>query len=207
MKQLTGKDLVAIGKKQPVGVVCGLLSLLLAVTLYFRLDVVDEQTKLRDDKQSEAKRLKGNNTKGRDFDKDLDALVAANKEAQDRAVQTKDILLNLRYFYQIESAAGVKDIRTNRIGLVLPSSAKGTPPKTSYVPEAYTLVESGDFRQTVELLRRIETGQRFSRFTSVVLASVGQSVEAEAEAGPKLNLTVNVELLANSPATPAAPAK
>ena len=100
MKQLTGKDLVAIGKKQPVGVVCGLLSLLLAVTLYFRLDVVDEQTKLRDDKQSEAKRLKGNNTKGRDFDKDLDALVAANKESQDRAVQTKDILLNLRYYYQ-----------------------------------------------------------------------------------------------------------
>ncbi|MEI6860952.1 MAG: hypothetical protein WCL04_01705 [Verrucomicrobiota bacterium] len=203
--KLTGKDLIAIGKKQPVGFVCGLLSLMLALVWYFRSDVVDEQTKLRDEKQSEAKRLKANNAKGHDLEKDLEALVAANKEAQDRAVQPKDNTLNLKYFYTMEREAGVKDINTRGVGLVLPSAAKGTPPKTAYVPDAYSIIVSGDFRQTVDLIRRIERGPRFSRFTNVVLANVAQSVEAAAEAGPKLNLTVNVELLANPPPTLGAP--
>jgi hypothetical protein len=202
--KLTGKDFVTLGKKQPVGVVCGVLCLVLAATLYLRADIMDEQTKLRDDKEAESKRLKANNTKGRDLQADFDKLVAANKEAQDRAVQPKDTSLNLQYFYKIESAAGVKDISTRRVGLVLPSAAKGPPPKTTYVPDAYSLTVGADFRQAMDLLRRVEHGPRFSRFTNVVLASVGQSVESTPEAGPKLIVTVNVELLANPPATPAA---
>ncbi len=201
MKPITGKDLVAFAKKQPVSVACGVVSLILAAVLYFRADAVDEQTKIHDEKQAEAKRLNTNIKNSKDLQKEFDQILAANKEIQERAVRPKETSLNLQYFYKIEAAAGVKEISTRSLGPILPSSAKGPPPKTTYVADAYSLMVSGDFRQAVDLVRRIETGPRFSRFSNVVFATTNRDVETGAEPTAKLTLNANVELLAIPPAT------
>jgi hypothetical protein len=194
---LTAKDLVTLFKKQPVGITCGFISVLLAATLYLRWDNLEAQEKARDDNKAEAQRLKNNLNNSKNLQAEFDRLAAANKEIQERAVQPKDASLNLRYFYQIEAATGVKEISTRQVGPVVPAVAKGAPPKTTYVPDAFTMMVNADFRQAVDFIRRVERGPRFSRFTNVVLASASR----DADPGAKLVLTVNNELLA-VPASP-----
>ncbi len=196
---LTGKDLVAFGKKQPVGVTCAALSLMLVGVLYFRSDSLDEQTKVRDDKQAEAKRLKSNIANSKNLQGQLDELAADNKDVQGRAVQPRDASLNLKYFYQLEAAAAVKQISDRHTtSVALPATGKGAPSKAAYTPDGYAIMVQGEFRPAVDFLRRIERGPHFSRFTNVVLAAAAR----DAELGAKLNLTVNLELLAVPPVPP-----
>jgi hypothetical protein len=187
---LTGKDLVALYKKQPVGISCGLVSLGLIVFMFaIRSGAEDEARKLLKEKQDEANRLVANNTDAKNLDKETSALTDLNKAVHDRAVVARDLSLNYKYFYEIEDAAKVKNLNTAQTGIVQPSGK--APPKTNYVPVAYKVSVQGDFAQIVDLLRRLEQGSRFARVMDARLApSAREGPEAS-----KLTLVLTLELL------------
>ncbi len=193
---LTGKDLVALYKKQPVGITCGLVSLgLVAFMFTVRSGAEDEAQKLLDEKKAEANRLVANNTNSKGLDKQTTELSELNKAAHDRAVVADDLSPNLGYFYEIEDAAKVKNLNTAQLGLVPPSGKN--PPKTVYQPVAYKVSVQGDFAQIVDLMHRIEQGSRFSRVMDAKLApSAREGPEAS-----KLSLVLSLELL-GLPSTP-----
>jgi hypothetical protein len=189
MKTLTGKDLVAFFKKQPVAIVCGLVSVALLVTLYFRWDAVATQEKIKNEKTAEKERLFAN-ASTKDLAEQLAVLVAANKTVEEqRAVRKRETTKTLGYIYQLEAEAGVKALTTQQNAS--PAPVKGAPVK-AYGTVGYTLSVQGDFRQTVDLLRRFERGQHFSRMVTATVNSPGPSEEGLG----KVTLNLNVELLA-----------
>jgi hypothetical protein len=191
---LTGQDLVALFKRQPVGITCGIVSLgLLAFNFSIRAGAQDEAQKLLEEKKSEAARLTGNNNPARSLEKRTADLAAANKTVRERAVQHSRLAANLLYFYEIEEAAKVKDINTSQLGPVTPVGKA----KTTYQPVAYKVSVQGDFPQIVDLLRRVETGERYARIMDFRLSpSAREGPEAS-----KLTLVLSLELL-GLPVTP-----
>ena len=190
MKTLTGKDVAAFTKKQPVAIICGLVSIALLVTLYFRWDAVAAQEKIKNEKTTERERLFAN-ASTKDLAEQLAKLVAANKIVEEqRAVRRRETTRTLGYIYQLEAEAGVKALTTQQT-TSLAAPAKGAPAKT-YGTVGYTLSVQGDFRQTVDLLRRFERGEHFSRTVTATLNSAGPTGDGLG----KITLNLNVELLA-----------
>jgi hypothetical protein len=193
---LTGQDLIALFKRQPVGITCGLVSLgLLAFNFSVRAGAQDEGKQLLEEKKTEASRIASNNNPARNLDKRAADLAAVNKEVRDRAVQHSNLSVNLKYFYEIEAASGVKDLNTSQLGPVAPAAK--TAAKTTYQPVAYKVSVQGEFPQIVDLLRRLEMGTRYARILDLKLSpSAREGPEAS-----KLTLILSVELL-GLPTTP-----
>lgn len=207
MKALTGKDLVQLFKKQPVGITCALVSLVLLVTLYFRWDTMDELEKQRDENKARAELLANNLNYARaatgipSLQEQYTALVAANKAVEERAVKPTNNIRNIQYFSGLEDLAGVKDAgspKQNALGLLIPGAPGKTPPKTTYGGLGFAVYVQGEFRELVDLLRRVERGPHFSR---IAAASVGGAAPEGEQAG-KLTLQLSVELFALRPPAP-----
>jgi len=207
MKKLTSKDLILLFKKQPVGVTCGLVSLALLATLYFRWDAVDELETLRDGRKDQAELLANNLNAARatgglpSLQDQYNALGAANKAIEARAVKPANNIRNIQYFSGLEDAAGVKDAgspKQNGMNVLVAGVAGKVPPPTTYGGLGFALYVQGDFRELVDLLRRVERGQHYSR---IVAASISGTA-AEGEQSTKLTLQLSVDLLALRPPAP-----
>jgi len=182
---LQTKDLVGFVRKQPVLVVCSVISLALAVVLYFRSGALDEH-----DTHEEDAKLHINVEYSHNLPAQLLALQAANKEVQSRAVHPRELSLNLQYFYRIERETGVTDQGLHHGGVIKPTGKAAA--KSVYVPDAYAVTVQGEFRQVVDLLRHIEQGRHFSREVNAVITPSS----AEGSTSSRVTLVLNLELLA-----------
>lgn len=187
---LQTKDLVGFVRKQPVLVVCSVISLALAVVLYFRSGALDEQTQVHNDTHEEDAKLHINVEYSHNLPAQLLALQAANKEVQSRAVHPRELSLNLQYFYRIERETGVTDQGLHHGGVIKPTGKAAA--KSVYVPDAYAVTVQGEFRQVVDLLRHIEQGRHFSREVNAVITPSS----AEGSTSSRVTLVLNLELLA-----------
>lgn len=186
---LTANDLVGLFKKQPIGISCGLVSVgLLAFMFSVRAGALDDAQKLLEGKTAKAKDLTDNHAYAKGLDKENAELAATNKDVRDRAVQPRSSLAtNLLYFYELEDAAGVKNLGTSQIG----SGAPATKAKTTYQPVAYKVSVQGDFAQILGFLQRLEQGTHFIRVLDFRLTpSAREGPEAS-----KLTLILALELV------------
>lgn len=179
---MTGPELIALAKKNPVIAVCGLLSLALAVTIYFRSSAIEEANQELDAKSAEARRYELNINNANQLKEHYEALVAANTEIQSRLIHVDDIGINQQYFYKLESDNGVKLVELNQ-GSRTPKAAPGA----HFVPVTFTVAVQGDFPQVITFLRALESGSHFYRATAVS-CSAGRT-------GPTA-LNITLELLA-----------
>ena len=175
-------------KKQPVGIICGLVCVALGVTDYLRSDLQGDLEKTRDEKTAEARRLEGNLSKAARMKEQTDALAAANQSVKERTVKPKDLTTNFQYYYRLEADSGVKLVTLNQTGV---SAAPAGAPPTNYVPVSYSVSLQGEFSQVLDFLRRLEHGAHFARVNSCVLASAAQQGDASA----KLTVDLKLDLL------------
>lgn len=182
---MTTEELIALLKKNPISVGCGLLSVLLAVGIYFRSDAIPAAEAELSQKVAEAERLAQNVKNSAQLKDHTDALLAAGKVIDSRIIRASQVGNNTQYFYKLESDTGVKmvDFRPQNIT----PAAKGA--KTTFTPVAFNISVQGTLPQVLDFVRHLEDGNRYAR---ILTASVAGSPANRS--GP-LTLTLVVELL------------
>ncbi len=182
---MTNEEALQFIRRNPVGVVCFVLALVLGGWTYYRSDAgpaLEEELKRR---QADAVRLENNVKYSAQLKEQLDALQAAAKQIDARVVRAGQVGANMQFFYQLESETGVK-LKDLRPAAVAPP-AKGA--KSPFVPVGFSLSADGSYVQLLNLLRRIESGPRYAR---IVSASLSGSL---ADRRSPLTLSLSVELL------------
>jgi hypothetical protein len=180
---MTTPELMAFVRKNPLLVGCGVVSIGLALAIYFRSDLINEANATLEQKTSEAHRYSLNVNNANQLKEQLAELTAANQAINARMIHPTDIGINQQYFYKLESETGVKLAEINKS--VRAVGAKGP----NFTPVMFHLSVQGNFRQIMSFLRALYSGDHFCR---VLDASCGGGRQ-----GP-VNLTMTIELLGQS---------
>lgn len=181
---MTNQELFAFVRKNPIGIGCGVLSLVLAGLSYWRGDDIPDVTAELDQKSTDAARYEANLKAAGSLQEQYDSLVAVNKAVDARIVRASQFSKNLQYFYDLESETGVKlttDPRTS------PPGAKKDA-KATYVYVPWTLSVQGSLPQLLNFLRRLENGTHFCRVNTV-------SLTGSADRNAPLTLNLSLDLL------------
>ncbi|MCX6953745.1 MAG: hypothetical protein NTV51_16460 [Verrucomicrobia bacterium] len=181
---MTNEELFALVRKNPISVGCGVLSLLLAGTIYWRSDAGPEKEEELVKKSDEGQRFAANLKNAGSLQEQYDAVVAANKAIDARIVRYSRLGVNLQYFYKLESETGVKLTSDPRISQ--PVAKKD--PKAAYVAVPCNLAVQGSLPQLLNFLRRLENGTHYCRILTITLGG-------PADRNAPLSLTINLELL------------
>jgi hypothetical protein len=182
---MSNEQLIAFIKKNPVSVVCGLLSLLIGVAIYFRIDLVPEAAKLLEQKIAEGERLNANVKNAAQLPEQLATITDARTEIEKRLVRASELAKNLQYFYRLEAETGAKllTLRQNPVPATKPGA------KPALIGIGYSVSFQGPYFTVMEFLRRLESGAHFCRVTQA-----GVSIAGNNRAGP-LTVSVSLELL------------
>ena len=181
---MTSADLIALIKKQPLGFACGLLSLIVAVLLYFRSSKIDENQAEFEAKSAEAAKIVSNVSASKNLAEQVQEIQAHTKEMEGRLVRAGQLAVNLQYFYKLEAENDVKllDVRQNSLPRSSAAAYQGIP---------FNVTVQGSFKQVMVFLNRLENGRHFCRFSNVVFG------KAPPNGGDtqSMTLTLNLELL------------
>lgn len=182
---MTGQDIVAGIKKNPLSVTCGVLSVALLVVWFLRSDLIGEAETQLNEKTAEAQKYATNIQYSAQLKEQVDRLLAANKQIEGRAVRASQLGINTGYFYNIEKDTGVKFIDLRQ---VTPSSVS-KPAKGSFLPVAFAVAVQGDLNHILAFLQHVESGTHYSRVLTASLSGNSQQRN-----GP-LTLSLTLELL------------
>jgi len=178
---MNAASLTALLKKHPIGVVCGLLSLICVVLLYFRSDLIAENQATLDAKSAEAAKILANVRYSEKLPEQTAEIQALTKDLETRLVRAGQLAVNLQYFYKLEAENEVKlvDVRQNNVPV-------NKAAKTLYTGIPYNISVQGGFTQVLAFLQKLEAGRHFCRFNSVALSKTGAS---------NVVMNINLELL------------
>lgn len=180
----SSEEVLASIKKNPIGVGCAVLTVVLLVVTYVHSGRSAELQTQLDDTSAEAAKLALNLKNASQLKEQFDALTTAKKEIEARMIRAEDLTTNQQYFYKLEADSGVKLLDNPRqLSVGRKDAGKG-----GYQPTGFSLNVQGDYRQLLTFLRRLESGSRYCR----VLAA---SCSPPADRSPVLTLTLNLELL------------
>jgi hypothetical protein len=186
---MTGADLLALIKKQPIATACALVCVLCGIAFYFRMDAIDEARTAFEAKEKESRAIAQNARHTNGLAEQVAEMQAAGKAIESRLLRAGDLANNLQVFYRLENETGVKliDARQN------PPSARQGAPKTLYVPVSFSVTMQGNYTQIWSFMRRLETGPHFARFERV---AVGKVETVAKDAGSDImSAVLTVELL------------
>ena len=186
---LTGEDILALMKKQPIGFACGAIAVACGVLYYFRGDKIEVNQKAYEQKSAEAAKILTNVTNSANLHEQVAALQAAVKELEARAVRAGALVVNQGYFYKLEAETGVKlmDVRPGAI----PKAAQ----KTAFIGVPFSVAVQGNFKQVLAFLQHLENGPDFCRLKNINFSKAGGAAEFSASGGDTLTLTLSLDLL------------
>jgi Tfp pilus assembly protein PilO len=161
---MTGADLKAMAKKQPIGVACGLIAIACGVMLYLGSDTVDERKSVYDERAKTDKAILANVANSKDLQQQTEAVQHAVKDLEGRLIRGSQLAINLQYFYRLESDTGVKMTDVHQGGAGQPRSGSG---KAGYTAIPFAVNIQGNFKQVLDFIQRVENGPRIARFNSV----------------------------------------
>lgn len=184
---MTNEERMALIKKNPISVGCGVLSVLLIAGIYFRSDEIPTAEADLASKSAEAERLSLNRANANQLKEQYDEVVAANKAIETRMVKAASSGLgqNTQYFYRLFAETGVKQIDFGQTTNVV-APTKG---KTTYTPIAFRVVVQGSFAQVMNFLGQLEEGTHYCRVLTAQLSG------SAANRNSPLTLSLNLELL------------
>ena len=182
---MTTADLLPILKKNPIGVGCGFLAVLLVAGAYYRSSEVPVLTDLLDQKSTESARVAANVKNATGLTDQLGRLTRAEKEIEDRLVHASELAKNLQYFYRLEAEAGVKLLELHQN----PTSLKAGAAKTAFNGVSFTVALQGDYPAILDVFRRLENGTYYCRVMSATVLTNGP------DRGGPLKLSLGLELL------------
>ncbi len=183
---MSNEELIALIRKNPVGIGCGGLCLALLGGWYYRSsDVPDVEQKVAE-KSAEAQRYALNLTNASHLQEQVDALVAANKEIDSRLVRASQLGKNIQFFYNLERDSGAKLTTDPRQSQIAPPGRNAA--KSFYNPVVFNVTISGDLPHLLRFVRRLESGTHYCR-------TLGATCSVPTERSLPLTLTVSLELL------------
>lgn len=188
---MTGADLLALLKKQPVGAACLLICLLCGVAYYFRGDEVEAARARCDEKTKEDQKTSANVRNAHDLAAQTAAMQAAAKQLESRMVRPGQLANNLQIFYRLESETGVKLLDARQL---VPPPAKAGAPKLLHTAVGFTVSMQGNYRQVLDFLGRLERGGSFAHFSAVSISKLNGG-EAGAVGPDQLSVNLSLELL------------
>jgi hypothetical protein len=184
---MTTEDLVAFLRKNTISVVCAAVSLLIGFLIYYRSDMLPDARGVLEQKQKQGELLAANIEDSGQLKEQHAALVAANEAIAERMIHIDQLAENTGYFYRLESETSTKLADPHQIPWTAgPKNA----PKTNFTFVAFAITASGTYPQLVDLLRKIENGEHYSRVSSLSLKPIG-SVR-----GSPLTMNLNLDLMA-----------
>lgn len=184
---MTTADLLALLKKNPISVGCGVIALGLGIWSYIDSDDEPQLAMQLDQVSAEASRLSANIKNAAQLHDQLRALAEARVAIEPRIVHASELAKNLQYFYKIEAETGTKITDLQKINSTGPAKPGA---KTIYAPVGFSLSVEGEYASILEFLRRLENGTHFCRVITGNLAKGGNDLD---RSGPlKLNLTLEL---------------
>ena len=177
------QNIVNALKRRPLLGVCIAFGLFLLLFFYLRKDLIGTTQTALAERSTQLKRLKTNATYAAQIDQQIKILKDVNKAFEDAALREGELAKNQQFFLRLEAETGIKlvDMRAQPV----PPAPKGAG-TNSYVPINFSLTVSGEYKQLITFLKRVEQGPTLSR---VVNAALGGT-----NAGPQ-TMTLGVELL------------
>ena len=188
---MNGQQLLGFFRRNPIGVVCGALSVVLAVLVYFRSDALASAEEKLEETTALGKRYAANLTHAAQLKEQYEGLVAANKAIEERFARASQLTQNLQYFYKLEADTGVR--MTVTPVTQAQSVAAAMAAKKSLIPVAFSVSVQGDYASVIEFLRRVEQGAYYSRVLTCTLNAAGMAgVDTGGARGMTLGLSVEL---------------
>ncbi|MBA4138036.1 MAG: hypothetical protein C0518_12020 [Opitutus sp.] len=166
---MTGADLLALIKKQPIAFLCGVIVIASAAALFLRGEAVNEAQALFQAKDTEANKTEANARHTAGLAEATAEMQEVGKQFDGRLLRAPQLANNLQFFYRLEADTGVKllDVRQNPI----PAPKQGAP-RPTYVGIPFTANVQGNFAQVYDFIRRVEAGPHFLRFNQLTLSKL-----------------------------------
>ena len=180
---MSSDELIALAKKQPIGVACGVICVICAGLIYFRSGKIEENQAAYEAKSAEAATIVTNVLNSAKLPEQVAELQGLSKEMVGRLIRAGQLAGNLQYFYKLEAETEVKllDVRQGD----MPKSAK------SYTGIPFNVAVQGSFKQVLSFLQKLETGPHFCHFKSAnFLKAAGASTDSSS-----ISLSLNLEFL------------
>lgn len=181
---MTTADISASFKKQPIGFICGLVILVLAVLLYLQSTETETNQADYEAKSGEAAKIIANVNASKNLAEHVQEIQSQVKEVESRLVRATQLAINLQYFYKLEAETEVKltDVRQNAV-----SRGSGT----AYTGVPFTISVQGSYKQVMVFLNRLENGRHFCHFNGANFTKVASDNSSQ----NLMTLTLNIELL------------
>lgn len=174
-------DLVALIKKHPIGVGCGLVSIVCGVLLYLRSDNIKASQAELETSSAQAAKMIANVRNANGLAEHVAELQALSKEMEGRLMKAGQLAVNLQYFYKLETENEVKLVDMRQ------SSAPRNP-KTQYTAGVpFNVTVQGPYANVMNFLSRVQNGRHFCRINSATFTKVGETAE--------MSLALTLELL------------
>ena len=183
---MTNAELIAFLRKNVICVVCVLLSIAIAVTIYLRSGLLPEAERTLAEKSKQGELILANIEDAHQLKEQHAALVAANQAIANRMIRVGQLAENLQYFYRLESETKTKLTDPRQVAWTPPPK---NAPKTTYTSVGFAITAQGTFAQLMDLLRRLENGEHYCRVITCNLRPTGE------QRGSPLMMTLNLELL------------
>jgi Tfp pilus assembly protein PilO len=186
---MTGADIIARIKKQPIGFTCGLICVLCLAWLFgLRSGALEARQAEYDIAAAKAKEVSSNVSLSKTLPAEVAELQVATKELESRLVRAGQLALNQQYFYRLEAENEVKllDVRQNTV----PRTAK-----TIYMGVPYNVNVQGPYKNVMAFLQKLEKGRHFCRIHSAAFTKTMISAEGGAGTTNGVTLALSLELL------------
>ncbi len=184
---MSNEELIAFLKKNAISVACVIVSIALGFGIYYRNDLLPEAEKVLSARTQQGELLAANIEDSSQLKEQHAAIIASNELISARMIRVGQLAENLQYFYRLESETNTKLTSLRQVPLA--PQPKGAP-KTNFVAVTFSVTAQGDYKQLVDLLRRIEAGEHYCRVITCNLKPLSDM------RGGQLQLTLNLELLA-----------
>ncbi len=173
-------------KKQPIALVCAVISVIFAAAIYYRsgaLPAVEDKLK---DKTAEWEHIRDNVKNSEQLDEQFATLTQAIQVIESHLVHPDQLAINLQYFYKLESETQTKLTDLRQTGL----ADKKKVHNTAYAGVGYAVSVQGSYPLLMNFLRRIENSEYYSRVDGLTLTQAGGGRNAT-----DLSLRLDLELL------------
>ena len=187
---MSGSQFIALLKKNQLSSICALLSVFLAIALFYRSDALTLAEADLAEKTALSERYATNISYSSQLKEQYDAVVLANQDIKTRFVRVSQLAQNLQYFYKLEAETHVK-MTVNQLTQQGPAT---NATKQILMPVAFSVSVQGDYPAVLEFLRRVENGAHFSRVQSCTLGATGIAGVDSGQAR-SVTLALNLELL------------
>jgi len=190
---MTGADLLALIKKQPIAFACGVVIVGSAAALFLRSDATDlAQTEFQE-REKELQKIDLNVRATAGLAEATAEMAEAGSRFDTRLVRAAQLANNLQFFYRMEKETEVKLVDVRQLSI--PAQKRGEV-RGTYVPVPFAVTIQGTFAQVHDFLRRLESGPHFVRFNQVALAKHTAGGESTAgTATGMLSGSINLEML------------